>query len=128
MMDKFDVFLVSAAAILVVVAGLAVYGFMGLHTPVGDGSYTGQVIDYTHQKGFIFKVDDLTTKTHERSSQREHWCVPDHDKELVEKVRNIDEGSKVRIDYSMPLWISPHTCARSHSKIVDSITVVNSSR
>ncbi len=96
------------------------------HTPIESGEYTGQTIDYTHQRGLIFKTNDLTTKTNDRSSSREHWCVNDQRPELVEKVRSIDEGDKVRIEYSMPLFVWIDHCSSGHTKQIDSIEVVDS--
>ena len=106
------------AAIVLAIAQLAV--------PIQTGTYTGQVIDYSHQRGIIFKTNDLTTKTHERSSAREDWCVPDDQPELVEKVRAIDEGDRIELEYSRPLWIWPDTC-QGGLKVIDEIHVVNES-
>lgn len=96
-----------------------------LHSPIQSGTYTGQVIDYTHQRGIFFKTNDLTTKTHERSSQREHWCVPDNQPELVKKVRSIDEGTRVDIEYWSPLFVWIDHCG-GPNKLIRNITVVNS--
>lgn len=107
-----------------VIIGVMV-GLMGLNlSPIQDGTYAGSIIDYSHQRGLIFQTNDVTTKTHERSSQREDWCVPDNRPELVEKVRTIGEGTDVRIDYHAPLWIWPGTC-QSGLKVIDSIEVIN---
>lgn len=95
-----------------------------LAQPIQSGTYEGQTIDYSHQRGFIFRTNDLTTKTHERSSQREDWCVPDNRPELVDKVRDIGEGADVRIEYYRPLWIWPDTCEGS-LKVIENIRTVD---
>ena len=106
---------------VLVAVGLALAGF---RTPIQSGEYTGQTIDYSHQRGLIFQTNDLTTKTNDRSSTREDWCVPDNQPELVEKVRNIDNGQKIVIDYYAPIWIWPGTCGMPH-KVIEEVTVVN---
>lgn len=92
--------------------------------PIHSGTYEGQTIDYTHQRGLIFQTNDLTTKTHERSSAREDWCVPDNRPGLVEQVRDIGEGQRVYIEYYRPLWIHPDTCMGG-LKVIEHIEVVN---
>jgi hypothetical protein len=95
--------------------------------PIDDGSYTGQKIDYSHQRGLIFQTNDLTTKTNDRSSTTEDWCVPDNNPELVEQARSIEAGQQVEITYHKPLWIWPDTC-EGGLKVVDSIEATNSSK
>lgn len=95
-------------------------------TPIEDGTYTGQKIDYSHQRGIIFQTNDLTTKTNDRSSTTEDWCVPDGNDELIEKTRAIDDGERVRITYHRPLWIWPDTCAGG-LKVIDTIEATNQS-
>lgn len=92
--------------------------------PIEDGTYTGQKIDYSHQRGFIFQTNDLTTKTNDRSSTVEDWCVPDGKDELVRQVRSIEDGESVTIDYHRPIWIWPDTCDGG-LKVIDSIKVKN---
>lgn len=94
--------------------------------PIESGTYEGQTIDYSHQRGLIFKTNDMTTKTHERSSEREDWCVPDDRPKLVEKIRSIGEGEDVRIEYSRPLWIWMDTCDGG-LKVIESIDRINRS-
>jgi hypothetical protein len=98
--------------------------FVGFAQPIQSGTYEGQTIDYSHQRGFIFKTNDLTTKTHERSSEREDWCVPDNRPELVDKVRSIGDGEEVRITYHRPLWIWIDHC-QPGLKVIDSIERMN---
>jgi hypothetical protein len=115
--------------LLIIIAGLIVTGIIAVaqfSTPIEDGSYTGQKIDYSHQRGIIFQTNDLTTKTNDRSSTTEDWCVPDEETQLIEEVREIDDGDSVRIDYHRPLWIWPDTC-EGGLKVIDSIETVNSS-
>lgn len=119
--------LIGLGVILVVLLFivLAIVGWVGLSlSPIQDGDYTGQVIDYSNQRGIIFKTNDLTTKTNDRSSETEDWCVPDNDPELVNKVQNIENGDKVKINYHRPLWIWIDTC-QNGLKVIDSIEVVN---
>ena len=119
--------LLSGIGLAVVIALVAiVIGIMGFAQPIQSGTYEGQTIDYSHQRGILFKTNDLTTKTHERSSQREDWCVPDNDQPLVDKVRDIEEGAEVRIEYHRPLWIWPDTCSGG-LKVIDNVTVINAS-
>lgn len=117
--------MVGMAAIVVLLCAVGMLILSQASTPIESGTYEGQTIDYSHQRGIIFQTNDLTTKTHERSSQREDWCVPDNRPELVDKVRNIDEGSEVRIEYSRPLWIWPDTC-KGGLKVIEDIEVTNS--
>lgn len=98
-------------------AGIALTGF---RTPIESGEYIGQKIDYTHQRGLIMQTNDLTTKTNDRSSTQEDWCVPDNKPELVEKVRNIENGERIVINYHAPLWIAPWTCGKPQ-KVIKSI-------
>lgn len=95
-------------------------------TPIESGTYTGQKIDYSHQRGLIFQTNDLTTKTNDRSSTTEDWCVPDNNDALIQKARGIDDGERVRITYHRPLWIWPDTCAGG-LKVLDSIEPMNES-
>lgn len=111
------VVLVGSALVL----GLA--ALIGFNSPIDSGSYTGQVIDYTNQRGLIFETNDLTTKTHERSSQREDWCVSDNKPQLVEKVKKIEMGQKVSIEYNRPLWVWIDHCENG-LKVIQSIEVV----
>ena len=112
-------------AILVAVIGGGVLMLSQFATPIEDGSYTGQKIDYSHQRGIIFQTNDLTTKTNDRSSTTEDWCVPDGEDELIKEVRNIEDGERVTIDYHRPLWVWPDTCA-GQLKVIDSIETKNS--
>jgi len=111
-------------AIAVVVVVLLIVAVGQVAQPINSGTYEGQKIDYSHQRGFVFKTNDLTTKTNDRSSTREDWCVPDNNQELVDKVRDIDEGDYVRIEYYRPLWIHPDTCA-GQLKVITSISSAN---
>jgi len=112
--------------ILVAATAAGAVALAQFSTPIEDGSYTGQKIDYSHQRGIIFQTNDLTTKTNDRSSTTEDWCVPDGETQLIEEVRTIDDGDSVRIDYHRPLWIWPDTC-EGGLKVIDSIETVNSS-
>jgi len=122
-MDKFDIGTTVVALTLIAVVFLL---GAGLRTPIQTGSYTGQVIDYTHQRGIVFQTNDLTTKTNDRSSAREDWCVPDNQPELVKKVRDIDEGQKIDIKYYAPLWMWPGTCGNP-GKVIEDVTVAKTS-
>lgn len=106
-----------------IVAGIVIFGVQ-IAQPIESGTYEGQTIDYSHQRGLIFQTNDLTTKTHERSSQREEWCVPDDRPSLVDKVRGVEEGSEVRIEYNRPLWIWPDTCYGG-LKVITDIELIN---
>lgn len=114
----------TASAIVFAVIGLIVIVLMGLRQPIQSGTYTGQTIDYSHQRGLIFQTNDLTTKTNDRSSAREYWCVPDNRPKLVNKVRNIEQGEKILINYYAPLWMFPGTCG-DPSKVIKSVEPVN---
>lgn len=123
-LKAYTVLAVGGIVVLLVIVGISI-GLAQVAQPIQTGTYEGQTIDYSHQRGYIFQTNDLTTKTHERSSQREDWCVPDNRPELVEKVRGIEEGSEIRIEYYRPLWIHPDTCAGG-LKVIEDITVTNS--
>jgi len=120
----------AAIGVALVVCVVVFIAFMiavtQLAQPIEDGTYTGQKIDYSHQRGLIFQTNDLTTKTNDRSSTTEDWCVPDNDPQLVNKVRSIDDGQRVEIRYHRPLWIWPDTC-NGGLKVIDNITVTNES-
>lgn len=109
---------------VIAIIGSAVFGIMGFATPISSGTYEGEKIDYTHQRGLLFQTNDLTTKTNERSSQREDWCVPDDNQQLVTDVRAIKQGDTVQITYTRPLWVWPGTC-EGGLKIITDITPVN---
>lgn len=110
--------------LLIVVAAVSVFA-AGLSTsPIQSGDYTGQVIDYSHQRGIIFQTNDLTTKTNDRSSETDDWCVPDNQDKLEKKIQNIENGEKIKINYHRPLWIWPDTC-EGGLKVIDSIETVN---
>lgn len=114
-----------AIGLVLLFAALSVFGGQ-FATPINAGTYEGETVDYSHQRGLIFQTNDLTTKTNDRSSQREDWCVPDNDQQLVEKVRGIPEGAEVTITYHRPLFIWPDTCDGG-LKVIDTLTVTNSS-
>jgi len=130
MLSKIDwEFALLVGAVVLLCAGLLAIvaaPVAGFAQPIQDGTYTGQKIDYSHQRGIIFQTNDLTTKTNDRSSTTEDWCVPDNDPQLVKKVRSIGNGDRVSITYHRPLWIWPGTC-EGGLKIVDSIQVTNTS-
>jgi len=120
---------IAVLVVVVVVAtlGAALAGPLGFAQPIESGTYEGQKIDYSHQRGLIFQTNDLTTKTNDRSSTTEDWCVPDNNDALVQQVRNIEEGEYVRIEYTRPLWIWPDTC-QGGLKVITDIETVNESQ
>lgn len=111
-----------------IIIGMIVLGLVtisGFRQPIESGEYTGQKIDYTHQRGLILQTNDLTTKTNDRSSAREDWCIPDNRQELVEKVRELESGEKIVINYHAPLWIWPGTCDSDIQKVIKSIETID---
>jgi hypothetical protein len=116
----------TIVAVVLLIGAIATIGIAlsQFATPIEDGTYTGQKIDYSHQRGIIFETNDLTTKTNDRSSTTEDWCVADNNDELVQKVRNIEDGQRIKLTYHRPLWIWPDTC-EGGLKVIDSIQTVN---
>jgi len=110
------------AAVILTFIGLFVTMGLYVHTlnPIESGTYTGQKIDYSHQRGLIFQTNDLTTKTNDRSSTREDWCIPDDKPELVEEVRSLEPGQQVEIQYYNPV-IKPVWECQSSLKVVTAI-------
>jgi len=121
---------VVALVVLLIVSAVLGAGILALvqfSTPIESGTYKGQKVDYSHQRGIIFQTNDLTTKTNDRSSTTEDWCVPDDSPELIDETRKIEDGSGVRVEYTRPLWIWPGTC-QGGLKVITSIEETNVSQ
>lgn len=113
------------AIIFLTVPGV-ILSYMGISAPVGESSYTGEVVDIQHDKGYIFRTTQVYMKTDPTASAVETFCVQTNKKpELYQSIKqNYEEGNKIQVDYSRPLFVSPFQCQGGLST-VDSVSPVN---
>jgi len=107
----------GALLILAVVASFLLV-MIGFGTPVGESTYTGQVVDVEHDRGIIFPVDTVNARTGSDAGVDEMFCVVDDG--LREEARQYaGDGGRVVITYHRPLWLDPRECERGSVVMTD---------
>lgn len=127
-MDREDLKVVAAILGVVLLGALGFYGLAGLGDQRAESEYTGHVIDVVEDKGVIFRPSWVNMKTNPRSSDVQKYCIhpSDEDELLPEFYEAMEQGHRVTVTYSRPLWVSPNDCP-SGTAIIQDIRVVNES-
>lgn len=112
--------LVAIAAVVVLVVA-AVAGFAGFAEQRGESTYSGVVVDFENERGFVFKTTQAHLKTNPESSSGETFCVhPENRDRQVEVLREAArDGSVVTVTYSRPYFVPPWECESGISIIRD---------
>jgi len=101
--------IVGGLVAVVLLIAVMVFATMGLGTPVGESTYTGQIVNAQSDKGMVFKVDTVTARTGDDASVDEEFCVLEESL-LEDSKRFVGTGERVEIAYERPLWLSPTDC------------------
>lgn len=126
-MGKWAVRIAVVIALILAAWGLF-YAGNGVGEIRGESQYTGHVIDVVEDKGLIFRPNWINMKTNPRSSDIQSYCIRPSDENslLPQMYEAMEQGHRVTVSYSRPLWVNPHTC-RSSDAILHSVEVVNES-
>jgi len=123
-MNKKEIVVAMSALALLVIVGVALgFAVVGLGTPIGESTYTGQIVNAQSDKGVFFKVDTVAARTGDDASVDEEFCVLDESL-LEESKPFVGTGERVEITYERPLWLSPTKC-EGDSVIMTDVQIAN---
>lgn len=116
--------LVGGSIALMAVIALIWVPVAGVDEVRGESSYTGQVVDVEYEKGMLLQTTQLKVKTDRRSSSHETFCIriPEDEQHVQTARRALEEGDRVEITYSRPLYVGVWECAQGTS-IVQEIEI-----
>lgn len=120
MIDALDALMAVFAFAVLLIMVVPIAMFVGVDAARGESQYAGQVVDVEVDRGYVFQTTQALVKTDRRSSTTETFCVHPSNREQIQTLKSaLNEGDRVRITYSRPLFVPVWTCEPGTSIIRD---------